>query len=92
MARLNFGDVTLERRWDWSVSLGYKYVESDAVVDGFTDSDFGLGGTNLKGYTLAGQLALAKRVWLRARWMSADSVDGPIFQVDTLQFDVNAKF
>lgn len=92
LARLNFGDIALDRRWQWNVSLGYKYVESDAVVDGFTDSDFGLGGTNLKGYTLAAHLALAKRVWLRARWMSADSIDGPRFQVDTLQFDINAKF
>ena len=31
---------------------------SDAVIDAFTDPDFGLGGTNLKGYTVGGSWAL----------------------------------
>ena len=90
--RLEAGHAAMEKRWDWNVSLGYKYVESDAVVDGFTDSDFGLGGTNLKGYTFSASVALAPRVWMRARWMSADQIGGPRFQVDVLQVDMNTKF
>uniref|UniRef100_UPI0025CDBDEA putative porin n=1 Tax=uncultured Xanthomonas sp. TaxID=152831 RepID=UPI0025CDBDEA len=35
---------------EWNVSLGYRYLESDAVPDGFTDSDFHLGGTNARGF------------------------------------------
>ena len=91
---MNFtaGSPALEKRGDWNVSLGYRYVESDAVVDGFCDSDFGGGGTNLKGYTLGGNLALSPRVWLGLRWMSADSIAGPHYRDDILQFEFNAKF
>jgi hypothetical protein len=86
------GKPALRERGDWNVSLGYKYLESDAVVDGFTDSDFGLGGTNLKGYLVAGNLALAPRIWTRIRWMSADNISGAPYSVDILQLDLNVRF
>ena len=92
MVDLKFGKASLEKRWDWNVAVGYRYIETDAVVDGFNDSDFGLGGTNLKGYTIGGSLALASRVWLTLRWLSADSIAGPTYKSDAIQFDVNAKF
>jgi hypothetical protein len=76
------------------VQLSYRYVQTDATVDGFTDSDFGgsLAGTNLKGYTLGGNLAFSRRVWAGLRFMSADAVSGPTYRNDLLQFDLNAKF
>ncbi len=86
------GHAALAQRWDWNVSLGYRYVQTDAVVDGFADSDFGGGGTNVKGFTLGGNLALSSRVWIGARLMSADQVDGPTYKNDTLQFDINGRF
>jgi hypothetical protein len=86
------GHAALAQRWDWNVSLGYRYVQTDAVVDGFADSDFGGGGTNVKGFTLGGNLALSSRVWIGARYMSADQVDGPTYKNDTLQFDINGRF
>jgi len=89
---LQAGSAALEKRWDWQLGVNYRRVESDATVDGFVDSDFGLGGTNLKGYTLWGNLALSSRVWLGLRWMSADQVAGPPFSVDILQVDVGGKF
>jgi Putative porin len=89
---LQVGAAALQKRWDWSAGLGYRYVESDSVVDGFADSDFGGGGTNLQGYTLSGNLALSKNVWLGARWMSATSIAGDTFKADVLQLDLNAKF
>ncbi|MCE0483749.1 MAG: putative porin [Methylacidiphilales bacterium] len=94
MIKLNAGKVDLEQLWDWNVALSYRYVQSDATVDAFTDSDFGtpLTGTNLKGYTLGGNLALSQRVWLGLRWMSADAIAGPTFKNDLVQFDINAKF
>ena len=92
IVNLQVGAAALQKRWDWNVSLGYRYVESDAVVDGFADSDFGGGGTNLKGYTFGGNLALSSRVALGLRWMSADSIAGPAFKADIIQFDLNAKF
>ncbi len=92
--RLSLGVPALEKRWDWNVNLTYRYVESDATVDAFTDSDFGgyLAGTNLKGYMLGGNLALSQRIWTSLRLMEADAIAGPPLKVDTLQVDVNAKF
>jgi len=94
IVKLNLGKVALEQLWDWNVNLSYRYVESDATVDGFTDSDFGgsLAGTNLKGYVLGGNLALSPRVWASLRWMSADAVAGPTYKNDLIQVDLNAKF
>lgn len=86
------GSPGFEKRWDWNAGVSYRYLESDATVDGFNDSDFGLGGTNLKGYTLFGSVALSKHVSLNLRWMSANEVAGPTFRNDTIQFDFNAKF
>jgi hypothetical protein len=91
---LTAGSATFQKRWDWNVGIGYRYVESDAVVDGFNDSDFGtpLSGTNLKGYTIFGNLALTPNVYLGIRWMSANEIAGPPFKSDVLQVDINGKF
>jgi len=94
LVNMQLGKAKLENRWDWNAGIGYRYVESDAVVDGFTDADFGspLTGTNLKGYTLFGALALSPKVWLYLRWMSATSIAGPTYKNDIIQVDVNTKF
>lgn len=86
------GYQKMEKLWDWQVSLAYKYLEADAVVDAFTDSDFQLGGTNGKGWILGGQLGLAKNLWLRARWLSSDEITGETTAIDTLQVDINSRF
>jgi len=86
------GNPALESFGDWQASLGYRYVESDAVLDAFADSDFGGGGTNVKGFTLSGTMALSKAVRCSLRWMSADEVAGPPLSSDILQVDLNAKF
>jgi len=91
---LKAGSPAFEKRWDWYVGISYRYVESDATVDGFVDSDFAgnFAGTNLKGYTIFGSLALSARTSIYLRWMSADAIGGPPFRNDILQFDFNAKF
>lgn len=86
------GTPEVAKRWDWNVGVNYRYVESDALVDAFVDSDFGGGGTNVKGFTLGGMLGLSERVYMQARWMSSDEVTGPPFAVDTVQIDLGAKF
>ena len=88
----NVGKPALEQLWDWQAGIGYRYVESDAVVDGFTDSDFGGGGTNVQGFTLGGNVALSKAVRAGLRWMSSDEIAGPPLSSDILQIDLNAKF
>lgn len=89
---IKIGSAALVQRWDWQAALGYRYVESDATVDGFVDSDFGNGGTNLEGFTLGGTVALSQRTWLALRWLSASSIAGPRYKNDILQFDFNGKF
>ena len=86
------GKPALETFGDWQAGFGYRYVESDAVVDGFTDSDFGGGGTNLQGFTLGGNLALSRAVRCGLRWMSSNEIVGPPLRSDILQFDLHAKF
>jgi len=87
-----FGRPVLQELGDWQGVVGYRYVESDAVMDAFTDSDFGGGGTNVKGFHLGAIFALSPHVNTGIRWMSANEVDGPPLRTDTLMFDLNAKF
>jgi hypothetical protein len=91
---VTLGAPVLQKRWDWNVGIGYRYVESDSVVDGFNDSDFGapLYGTNLKGYTVFANLALTPVVYLGFHYFSANAVAGPPFKSDVFQFDVSGKF
>jgi hypothetical protein len=86
------GSGALQKRWDWDFGLSYRYVESDAVIDGFCDSDFGMGGTNLKGWAVGGNLALSKNVFIGARWFNANSIAGPTLNSNILQLDLNARF
>jgi hypothetical protein len=89
---VRFGDPAVDRRGAWRAALGYRYVQSDAVLDALTDADFHTGGTNVKGYYLWGELGLARDVWLRLRYMAGDVIDGPPFALDVIQFDLNTKF
>jgi len=89
---IQVGHPVLQKRWDWNTSLGYRYVQTDAVVDGFADSDFGGGGTNVKGFTLGGNVSVSNRVWFGIKFMSSDEVSGPTYKNDTFQFDINGKF
>lgn len=88
---------------EWNVSLAYRWLGSDAVLDAFTNSDFGMGGTNNKGYILGGSYGIDKNTWVSARWMSSDQIDSYApklsgssaptkLSVDLLQLDLNSKF
>jgi hypothetical protein len=89
---INLGSAALQKFGDWDITLNYRYVESDAVIDGFCEPDFGGGGTNVKGYTIRGWFALAPRIFLGLNWMSSDQVAGPTLKADTFWVDANAVF
>lgn len=102
-ARVTVGWPQITKYGDWQVSFIYRYVERDAVLDAFTDSDFHGGGTDAKGYILKFDYGLLDNVWLTARWLSANEIDGNSYPqttglgtgklgIDTLQVDLNAKF
>jgi hypothetical protein len=92
MVGLSVGYPKIQDRGQWLAFLKYKYLEADAVLDAYTDSDFHLGGTNAKGWVLGGSLGLSENVWLDLRWLSSDEIKGPQFSVDTLQVDLNVKY
>lgn len=79
-------------RGDWAFNIGYRYVESDAMVDGFTESRFGNGGTNMEGYTIQGLYALSKRTWTRLAYMSANQIAGPPLQTDVFLIEFLSRF
>ena len=91
-AELGFGSYALDQQGMWRAAVGYRYLERDAVLDAFTDSDFRLGGTDVKGYTLTLDYMLTPRVTGRLRYLSGNEIDGPPFGVDVIQLDVNAQF
>jgi hypothetical protein len=92
LAELSFGAVQMARPGAWRVSMGYRYLESDATLDAFADSDFHLGGTNTKGYIITADVSLSERVFGRLRYLSANELDGNQLGVDVLQLDLNASF
>ena len=79
-------------RGNWRVDLAYRYLERDAVVDAFADSDFHLGGTDAKGYILSGDYGLRDDTWLTTTLLSSDSIDGPPLGIDTFQMVINVRF
>lgn len=89
---LRFGTAGMQKRGDWMTYIGYTHRESDSVVDGFNDQNFGGGGTNLEGYTVGAAMALSHRVNAAVRFMSASQIAGPQFKSDIFMFDINAKF
>ena len=98
-AQVSFGTPTVLTAGSWRALLGYRYLERDAVLDEFTDSDFHFGGTDARGYYVIGDYGLAKRVWLRLRYLSSNEIDGPAgvvgptaLGIDTLQIDLNTVF
>jgi hypothetical protein len=90
----------------WALRYEYRYVDRDAVIGAFADSDWGGGGTNSKGHTLGVEYMplkntrLALTLFLNEN-MGSDAlrllpVFGPRENIDgpyqRLQFDANFKF
>ena len=92
--KVTVGWPKITQRYSWRVFGAYKHLESDAVLDAFTDSDFRLGGTNAKGFMIGGEYGILDNVSIVARLLSADEITGSVypFGVDVFQLDLNAKF
>ena len=73
-------------------TIGYRYLQRDAVIDAYTDSDFHFGGADAAGYYVTADYGLAQRVWMRLRYLSSNAIDGPTLGIDTLQIDLNTRF
>ncbi|WP_347988583.1 putative porin [Methylomonas sp. AM2-LC] len=90
--KVDLGWTKMTAPGNWNIFTGYKYVERDAVLDAYTDSDFHNGGTNVKGWMMGGNYALMKSVWLTGRWLSGNVINGPAYGLDVMQLDLNTRF
>lgn len=90
--RFNIGHPRITEKHDWQVFAGYRYLQSDAVLDAFTDADFHLGGTNHKGYTIGASYGIGRNTSLNLRWMSSKEIAGAPLSIDVLQLDLSARF
>jgi hypothetical protein len=91
-ADVGFGTATPPNFGSWRATIGYRYLQRDAVLDAFNDEDFHLGGTDAKGYTFVFDFSFNPRVWLRMKYLSANEIDGPPLGIDVYQIDFNAQF
>ncbi|MCW5624181.1 MAG: putative porin [Burkholderiales bacterium] len=91
-ARLTVGAEAIRKLHDWQFFIGYRYLEPDAVLDAFTDSDFMQGSTNAKGYVVGGFYGLERNAFLRLRYLSGRQIVGPPLSIDILQADFNVRF
>jgi hypothetical protein len=105
-AKLSVGKARFGEKGDWLVSAALRHFERDAWLDGFTDTTWNLGGTNYRGWSLAGQYALDRRAALGLRLTSTRNLDdgyrAPVtglatkssapLRIDVMQIDLNARF
>jgi hypothetical protein len=89
---LSVGRPSVQDAGEWRVFAAYRYLERDAVVDAFTDSDFGLGGTDTEGYIVGFDLGLTRNAWVTTKVLSSNEIDGPPLSIDVLQLDLNTRF
>lgn len=98
--KLAVGATEVRDFQDWQVAFSYRHVGSDAVLDAFTDSDLGLGGTNVRGYTLGFTYGLYRNTTLGMKYLAAENINSTInsnfpdasYKVNSLQVDLNVRF
>ncbi|MFN7641984.1 MAG: putative porin [Burkholderiales bacterium] len=90
--RLTVGSPAIRARNDWQFGLGWRHVEKDATLDAFTDPEFMLGGTNIKGWNAQLTYGLDRNTSIAARYLSGRQIEGPPYALDILQIDLNMRF
>lgn len=98
--KLAVGASEVRDAQDWQVAATYRHLGSDAVLDAFTDSDLGLGGTNMRGYILGFTYGVYRNSTVGVRYLAAENIDSTIngnfpnatYKVNTLQVDFNVRF
>ena len=92
LLRFKIGYPDIAERNQWNLTVGYRRLETDSVVDALTDADFHLGGTNSKGYYIFANYGFSHRAWFTLKWLSATEATGVRYSADLLQLDINARF
>lgn len=91
-ARLLVGSPQILLRGQWNATAAYRYVETDAVPDAYTDSDFNLGGTNGQGFVIGGTWGLTDNSALAVRWLSGKEVSSSPLSTEVIFVDFNVRF
>jgi hypothetical protein len=103
MEKILIGAPVIKERGNWNVSMAYRKLGSDAVLDAFNNPDFGFGGTNNKGSIFTANYGIYKNTWLTARWLSSDLLESSVperagstiptkLSVDMLQIELQARY
>jgi hypothetical protein len=98
--KLAVGAPEVREMGEWQVQAMFRHVGSDAVLDAFTDSDLGLGGTNMQGFSLGMTYGVYRNATIGFRYLSGHSIDTTLnsaypdatYKVNTLQVDFNVRF
>lgn len=104
--KLEVGAPVIKDKGSWNVSVLYRKLGSDAVLDAFNNPDFGFGGTNNKGSIFTANYGIYKNTWLTARYLSSDLLESAVplrtgatplktpikLSVDMLQIELNARY
>jgi hypothetical protein len=97
--QITLGHRAVIKPQQWQLGVGLRKLERDATIDAFTDPDFVLGGTNVRGQTMNLSYGIANNTSLGLRFLTGRTIDPPFgdpsaepLRVKTLQFDLNVRF
>ncbi|MFT7300842.1 MAG: hypothetical protein ACI89Z_001307 [Porticoccus sp.] len=86
----------VKKAWDWQAGYMYEDLEADAVYGTLSDSDFGGGGTDVKGHKFKFGLGVSKNTKIGLTYFSNEYGDfannGNEVDYDRLQIDLKTKF
>ena len=84
-----------KNKGDWQFGYTYEDLEADAVFAAFTDSDFGGGGTDVKGHKLNAAYAFSKNTALSVTYFDneyGEKTRSEELDFNRLQVDIKTKF
>ena len=86
----SLGKTTIPGTWD--IKAGYRYLEKDATIGAFNDSDFSGGGADNKGFVFNADYQTTKNITFNLTWFK--NTKGLTTGVDynRVQIDTNFKF
>ncbi len=85
----------VKNAWDWQVGYMYEDLEADAVYGTLSDSDFGGGGTDVKGHKFKFGLGISKNTQIGLTYFNneyGDFTEGNEIDYDRIQIDLKTKF
>jgi hypothetical protein len=92
IAGIKFGRKDIKSFGDWQAGYSYRYLESDAWLDVFPDSDFYGGRTNAKGHELFLTFGLWKHLTFGLDYYHTMRIKGTRQTENLLQADMIFKF